>query len=356
MLKFGIKEVLYTRALITKLKPYLWKNHLNLGRDAQIELVNEVTEFGLNAKIPNYLMWKKSCFISKQENLTQINKNRISINDIFGIFFDESDETWAERNFIKVGLVQKNKKNHFLQLYNENNDTVRFWSKKRLTNSFIFYIFQSLFICAYFAVTTTNIFLQYTANHKLYLHSFNKGITPYMKTIYNLNLRFNFNIIITKPNFFYLNFQKKKFGSIKKSRKKLMYRFLPLYHPKLPKMFNLSVYLLILINFVVVTLIFWLLTLVELMLNKNTDNEIKNDVYECGFNTINKTTFPVTLNTIILLLFVIIYEVEFIILTPFLLNLTVSIGNLTYYFSFLFLTIIITLYLDIWLKKIFWVY
>lgn len=99
-----------------------------------------------------------------------------------------------------------------------------------------------------------------------------------------------------------------------------------------------------------------MLTLVELILNKNTDNEVKNDVYECGFNTINKTTFPVTLNTVVLLMFVIVYEVEFVILTPLLLNFTVNIGNVVLPLSFLFLVIITTLYLDIWLKKIYWVY
>lgn len=112
-------------------------------------------------------------------------------------------------------------------------------------------------------------------------------------------------------------------------------------------MFNISTYLLVLINFVAVTFVFWLLTLVELFLNKSTDNEVKNDVYECGFNTINKTTFPITLNTIILLMFVIVYEVEFIILTPLLLNFTVNINSLVFPFGFLFLVIIVTLYLDI---------
>lgn len=153
---------------------------------------------------------------------------------VFNIVFDSVDYSWPEKNYIRVELVQRNRKNHYLQLYNESNDTVRFWSKKRLTNSFIFYIFQSLFLCAYFAVYTTNIILQYTANHKLYLHSFNKSITPYIKTIYNLNLKFNVNVVISRPNFFYVNFQKKKFGAIKKSRKKLMYLFLPVQQPKLP--------------------------------------------------------------------------------------------------------------------------
>lgn len=121
-------------------------------------------------------------------------------------------------------------------------------------------------------------------------------------------------------------------------------------------MFNNCILVLMLINFLIVTLIFWLITLIELGLNTNSDNPIKNDVYECGFKTVNKVTFPVTLNTIVLLLFVVIYEIEFIALLPVFLNFKISIGGVIILFLFLFWIIIVTLYLDVLLKKIYWVY
>lgn len=45
---------------------------------------------------------------------------------VFGIVYDNVDYNWPEKNYIRVELVQKNRKNHYLQLYNESNDTVRF--------------------------------------------------------------------------------------------------------------------------------------------------------------------------------------------------------------------------------------
>ena len=121
-------------------------------------------------------------------------------------------------------------------------------------------------------------------------------------------------------------------------------------------MFNTSLTVLLITNFFIITILFWVITLLELIFNKNTDNSIKTDVYECGFNTVSKINFPVTLNTIILLFFVLIYEVEFILLTPLMLLTTGQLNSIIINLTLLFFIIIITLYLDIWLKKIYWVY
>lgn len=96
--------------------------------------------------------------------------------------------------------------------------------------------------------------------------------------------------------------------------------------------------------------------MIEVFFNKNTHNKIKTDVYECGFITINKNIFPVTLNLIILLFFVIIYEIEFILLIPFLLSTQILTNVYYIYTSLLFFFIILTLYFDIWLLKINWIY
>lgn len=237
MLKHSVREVLYNKIndnQLNQIYTYFDHGYIEDQNPVQLILNDTINIYEYESKWYNYLNLHQLNLRTKTMLRRIKDRHKIQISGIFGVIFDEIDYDWPEKNYIRIELVQKTRKNHFLQLYNESNDTVRFWSKKRLTNSFIFYIFQSLFICAYFAVSSTNILLQYTANHKLYLQSFNKGITPYIKTIYNLNLKFNFSIIISKPNPFYINFQKKKFGSIKKSRKKLMYLFLPLQQPKLP--------------------------------------------------------------------------------------------------------------------------
>lgn len=121
-------------------------------------------------------------------------------------------------------------------------------------------------------------------------------------------------------------------------------------------MFNTIILMFILLNFVIITIVFWLITLLELYLNKNTNNNIKTTIYECGFLTINKNIFQLNYNTIILLLFVIIYEVEFIILIPIFLSLSWATTNTILLICILFVVIVVTLYLDIWLNKLTWVY
>lgn len=121
-------------------------------------------------------------------------------------------------------------------------------------------------------------------------------------------------------------------------------------------MFNTLILTFIVLNFVLVTIIFWLITLLELYINKNTNNNTKTTIYECGFLTINKNIFQINYNTIILLLFVIVYEVEFIILIPLFLSVTWLSSSLMFGLSILLLIIVLTLYFDIWLNKLAWLY
>lgn len=121
-------------------------------------------------------------------------------------------------------------------------------------------------------------------------------------------------------------------------------------------MLNIYIFIIILINISIITIIFWLITLIELYFNKNTQHETKSVVYECGFLTINKNIFPVTLNLIILLFFVILYEVEFILILPIFLSINTFSNIQIILSSIIFLIIITTLYMDIWLKKINWIY
>ena len=119
-------------------------------------------------------------------------------------------------------------------------------------------------------------------------------------------------------------------------------------------MFNVSINLLLFISFTTVAVLFWALTLLELFFNKNFNNFTKTTVYECGFLTINKNTFPITLNIITLLFFVIIYEIEFILLVPFLLSVNLANTSLIVFTFSLMWLIVITLYWDFFLNKLNW--
>lgn len=121
-------------------------------------------------------------------------------------------------------------------------------------------------------------------------------------------------------------------------------------------MLNSFVVTILIFNFTVVSLILWLVTLLEVYVNKNTNHFIKSTVYECGFFSVSKNTVPISLNTIILVLFVFIYEIEFIILLPvtlnwFYINITNSINLIVIVY-----VIFITLVLDFYLNKLNWVF
>lgn len=115
-------------------------------------------------------------------------------------------------------------------------------------------------------------------------------------------------------------------------------------------------FIIIVCNISVVTVIFWLITLLEIYFNKNTQHEVKSSVYECGFLTVNKNVFPVTTNLIILLMFAVIYEVEFLVVVPLFLSINVLTVTQLFNLILIFFVIIMTLYVDIWLKKINWIY
>lgn len=121
-------------------------------------------------------------------------------------------------------------------------------------------------------------------------------------------------------------------------------------------MLNNGILLLLFTNFSIISLILWLVTFLECYINKNTQHYTKTTVYECGFWTINKNVFPISLNTILLLLFVIIYEVELILLTPLLVTSYTNSFQIHTLVLVVIYFVIITLLLDVNLKKITWVY
>lgn len=121
-------------------------------------------------------------------------------------------------------------------------------------------------------------------------------------------------------------------------------------------MLNNWVMTILFINFSIVSIILWLVTGLECYINKNTNHKIKNTIYECGFITISKNIFPISLNTILLLLFVIIYEIEFILMTPLLITMYTSGISTKLVTLIFFYVIILTLLIDINLRKVTWVF
>lgn len=87
--------------------------------------------------------------------------------------------------------------------------------------------------------------------------------------------------------------------------------------------------------------------MLEVYFNKNTQHETKTNIYECGFLTVGKNIFPVTLNLILLLFFVIIYEVEFVLIVPLFITFIQISNHTIFIICSLFYIITLTLYFDI---------
>lgn len=121
-------------------------------------------------------------------------------------------------------------------------------------------------------------------------------------------------------------------------------------------MLNNLIINIIIFNFSIITVILWIITLIESYTNKNTSHNVKQTIYECGFFSISKNVLPLSVNTIILAIFVVIYEVELILLIPISLNwFFLSILTTNTLFVVIYI-IFLTLCLDFFLNKLNWVY
>lgn len=68
------------------------------------------------------------------------------------------------------------------------------------------------------------------------------------------------------------------------------------------------------------SIIFWILTFVGKWLYSNKYYNYKLNFYECGFKSLTKIKINYNINYILLLLFFLIYDGEFLVLIPFSLN------------------------------------
>ncbi len=101
----------------------------------------------------------------------------------------------------------------------------------------------------------------------------------------------------------------------------------------------------IIINAILFSFIFWILTFVSKYLYSNKYYNTKNNFYECGFKNINKKP-AYEINFILLLLFILIYDGEFLLIIPFSLNANVYTPEVFLCFFFFFLLFIISLLFD----------
>lgn len=76
------------------------------------------------------------------------------------------------------------------------------------------------------------------------------------------------------------------------------------------------------LNAIVFSFIFWILTFLAKSLFSSKYYDYKLNFYECGFKNLTKKNISYEINYVMIVLFLLIYDGEFLILVPFVLNIT----------------------------------
>lgn len=118
---------------------------------------------------------------------------------------------------------------------------------------------------------------------------------------------------------------------------------------------NIYLYLFI-FNIIIISLLFWVVSFLNFLTIRNKNYYLSNTIYECGFKSVTNINLSIKIGSIIAVIFLIMYEIEFILLIPIFFNTNflsnVSLLNLIFFFIFL----VLTFYLDIYLNAIKWIY
>lgn len=102
----------------------------------------------------------------------------------------------------------------------------------------------------------------------------------------------------------------------------------------------------VIINAILFSFIFWVLTFLFKFYYSNKTYNYKLNFYECGFKSLTNIKIQYTLNYTLIMLFVLIYDGEFLILIPLALNVSLlNLHSLILLLIFLIL-LIITLAVD----------
>jgi NADH:ubiquinone oxidoreductase subunit 3 (subunit A) len=101
----------------------------------------------------------------------------------------------------------------------------------------------------------------------------------------------------------------------------------------------------VIINAMVFSIIFWVLTFMLKYYYSNKNFNYKLNFYECGFKSLNNIKVQYNINFILIVLFLLVYDGEFLILTPLALNISIiNIVSILVLLIFIILLIITLVY------------
>lgn len=102
----------------------------------------------------------------------------------------------------------------------------------------------------------------------------------------------------------------------------------------------------LIINAILFSCIFWILTFLSKVFYTNKYFNYKYNFYECGFKNLTKKKISYDINYILLVLFLLIYDGEFLILIPFAFNINFISIEILFIIIFFILWLIIALIFD----------
>lgn len=92
-------------------------------------------------------------------------------------------------------------------------------------------------------------------------------------------------------------------------------------------------------------IIFWVLTLINMAFNKKKNHFFKKKYYECGFGSLSDINISININFLLIGVFLILYDIEFTFLFPFIINIgIVNVYSFAVFTTFYLLIIISLLY------------
>lgn len=108
------------------------------------------------------------------------------------------------------------------------------------------------------------------------------------------------------------------------------------------------------VNVILFSLIFWIITFILKYYYSNKNFNYKLNFYECGFKSLNNIKIQYNINFILIVLFLLIYDGEFLVLIP--LSLNISLLNfISVILLFLFMILlIVTLLYDLIYNSLEW--
>ena len=110
------------------------------------------------------------------------------------------------------------------------------------------------------------------------------------------------------------------------------------------------------VNLMIFCSIFWLLTIVGEIYFKKKEHLSKKQFYECGFKSLTDNQIGISLNFVLLAVFLILYDVEFMILYPALFSFWFITFSQYAIFIIFIAFILISLYYDLRVNALTWQY